>query len=61
MTATQATYALHSGEPLEILHHGEAIEVSATKTVERPIPHLRPGKPPRQPPHRGPFGARGIG
>ena len=56
-----ATYTLHEGEPLELLHHGEEVEVSETETVERPIPRLRPGKQPRQPRHREPFGARGIG
>ncbi len=61
VTSKQATYTLHSGEPLKILHHGEEIEVSETETVERPIPHLRPGKQPRQPPHREPFSARGTG
>jgi len=61
VTSKQATYTLHSGEPLKVLHHGEEIEISETDTVERPIPHLRPGKRPRQPPHREPFGARGVG
>ena len=61
MTSKQAAYTLHSGEPLKILHHGEEIEVSETETVKRAIPQLRPGKQPRQPPHREPFGARGSG
>ena len=61
VTSKQAAYTLHSGEPLKILHHGEEIEVSETETVKRAIPQLRPGKQPRQPPHREPFGARGSG
>jgi alpha,alpha-trehalose phosphorylase len=61
VTSKQAAYTLHSGDPLKILHHGEEIEVSEAETVKRAIPHLRPGKEPRQPRHREPFGARGSG
>jgi len=61
VTAKQAAYTLHSGDPLKILHHGEELEISETETVKRGIPSLRPGKPPRQPHNRAPFGARGVG
>jgi alpha,alpha-trehalose phosphorylase len=55
------TYSLNSGEPLEISHYDEDIKITTDKPVERSIPPLDPGPTPRQPPHRGPLGARGIG
>jgi alpha,alpha-trehalose phosphorylase len=61
VTSKSAAYTLHSGEPLTIAHHGEEVEVTTEDTVERPIPPAKPGKAPRQPKHRGPLGARGVG
>jgi alpha,alpha-trehalose phosphorylase len=54
-------YSLRSGEPLEITHYGEDLEVTTDASVERSIPPIDPGPTPKQPAHRGPLGARGIG
>jgi alpha,alpha-trehalose phosphorylase len=61
VTHRSATYSLRSGNPLEISHHGEELEVTTEKPVERTIPAIDPGRTPKQPAHRGPLGARGIG
>ena len=45
---------LPTGKPLEILHHGETVHLSAGKPQVRPIP-AAPARPrPRQPPGREP-------
>jgi alpha,alpha-trehalose phosphorylase len=49
----QATYTLLEGPPLTTSHHGEEITLGK-KPVVRPIPRIRPGPAPRQPPGREP-------
>jgi alpha,alpha-trehalose phosphorylase len=56
----KATYSLAGGEPLEILHFGEKIRLSAGKPRVRPI-QKAPARPaPRQPPGREPVRRRII-
>ncbi|HEX9034306.1 MAG TPA: glycosyl hydrolase family 65 protein, partial [Streptosporangiaceae bacterium] len=45
---------LQDGGPLQIVHHGEVLTVSAGKPEERPIPHAAPRPRPRQPRGREP-------
>jgi alpha,alpha-trehalose phosphorylase len=52
-TAEEATYALVRGEPLELIHHGEALVVTS-EPVSRPIPPPAPRPRPTQPPGRDP-------
>jgi alpha,alpha-trehalose phosphorylase len=55
MTAQAATYALWCGpETLHIVHHGEALRLTGTQTVTRPIPPAPDRLPPTQPPGREP-------
>jgi alpha,alpha-trehalose phosphorylase len=61
VTQEEVTYTLRSGEPLEIAHYGETVQAREGETITRPIPALKPGRAPKQPKHRGPLGARGIG
>ncbi len=61
VTQKTVTYALRSGDPLEITHYDEVLEAREGETIERPIPPLHAGPAPKQPTHRGPLGARGIG
>jgi alpha,alpha-trehalose phosphorylase len=60
-TKESVTYSLHSGEPLEIAHYGEELEVRTGKPIERQIPPIKAVPAPSQPANRGPLGARGIG
>jgi alpha,alpha-trehalose phosphorylase len=49
-----AKYTLARGEPLEVMHHGKTVRLSAGKTVRRPIP-VAPSLPrPSQPSGREP-------
>jgi alpha,alpha-trehalose phosphorylase len=50
----EATYAITSGEALELEHHGEAFEVRPGEPVTRPIPPAPHRPRPRQPPGREP-------
>jgi len=57
VTHAQARYILTGGDPLEILHHGQPVTLSAGKPHVRPIPAApsrpRPSQPPgREPVHR---------
>jgi alpha,alpha-trehalose phosphorylase len=52
--AKEATYAIESGDPLELVHHGDALEVRAGEPVTRPIPPAPHRERPRQPPGREP-------
>jgi alpha,alpha-trehalose phosphorylase len=61
VTHDGVSYTLHSGEPLEISHYDEELEITMDAPVERQIPPVDPGPAPKQPIHRGPLGARGIG
>jgi alpha,alpha-trehalose phosphorylase len=61
VTHSEARYALADGEPLEILHHGQTVSISAGKPQSLPIPAApsrpRPSQPPgREPVHRRPTG-----
>ncbi len=54
VTHTDATYSLADGSPLEILHYGEKVQLSAGKPEVRPIEKM-PARPrPSQPPGREP-------
>jgi alpha,alpha-trehalose phosphorylase len=50
----EATYAIESGDALEIVHHGETVEVRPGEPVTRPIPPAPHRERPRQPPGREP-------
>ena len=55
ITATSATYTLHTGEPLCIAHYGQSITVTAGDPITRPIPMSSVTPPqPTQPPGRAP-------
>jgi len=49
-----ASYTLLSGEPLELVHHGQSFSVSADAPVTMPIPPVPEREPPMQPPGRAP-------
>src|SRR5437867_12273895 len=49
-----ARYTLVSGRPLDCLHHGESMRLTAARTTLRAIPKIQPGKEPEQPPGRAP-------
>jgi alpha,alpha-trehalose phosphorylase len=61
VTHRHATYSLRQGDPLEITHHGEQLEITGEKPATRPIPQLEPSKTPRQPPGREPHRAHPPG
>jgi alpha,alpha-trehalose phosphorylase len=54
--AREATYALDSGDAIEVVHHGDAVAVPADDAVTRPIPppprRDRPRQPAGREPHR---------
>jgi alpha,alpha-trehalose phosphorylase len=59
VTHVEASYALADGDPLEIMHHGQMVSLSAGQPQARPIPAAsrrpRPSQPPgREPTRRGP-------
>jgi alpha,alpha-trehalose phosphorylase len=55
ITTHEARYALTRGKgPLELTHHGEALEVTDAGPVTRPIPPAPDRQPPTQPPGRAP-------
>ncbi len=57
-THTSATYSLADGKPLEILHYGEKVQLSAGEPKVRPIQAI-PARPrPSQPPGREPLPRR---
>jgi alpha,alpha-trehalose phosphorylase len=60
VTATEATYRLLEGSPLKLHHHDEEILLPVDGAVTRPIPPIKAGPRPRQPPGREPIprGAR---
>jgi alpha,alpha-trehalose phosphorylase len=55
----QATYTLRQGAALDVTHHGETVTVEPGSPVSRPVPTLRPGDRPSQPPGREPVRRRG--
>ncbi len=60
VTATEATYRLLDGSQLKVRHYGEEILLSVDEAVTRPIPPVKAGPRPTQPPGRAPIprGAR---
>jgi len=54
VTHADVTYALADGEPLEVLHYDEKVQLSADKPETRPIQAVRAGPRPGQPPGRAP-------
>jgi alpha,alpha-trehalose phosphorylase len=54
VTATEATYCLLDGSPLQIWHHGNEITLPVDGTVTRSIPPIKAGPRPKQPPGRVP-------
>jgi alpha,alpha-trehalose phosphorylase len=49
-----ASYQLLDGEPLEVLHHGEALTIEGQSPQSRPLPPAPPSRPAEQPPGRTP-------
>ncbi|MFJ4580292.1 glycoside hydrolase family 65 protein [Streptomyces echinatus] len=56
---SSAIYQLVDGEPLEVLHHGEPVTVTAEAPVERPVPPAPARPEPQQPQGRHPEGLTG--
>lgn len=56
----EATYALESGDPIEILHHGEPVTVAVGGPQTRAIPAAPARERPRQPPGREPRRRRAL-
>ena len=54
VTGVRASYALLDGEPRQILHHGEQVQLRAGKPQARPVPAIASRPAPGQPPGRGP-------
>jgi alpha,alpha-trehalose phosphorylase len=54
VTATAATYRLLDGSPFSVRHHNEEIFLPVGEAVTRPIPPLKAGPRPTQPPGRAP-------
>src|SRR5437588_3686640 len=57
--ATEATYRLLEGSPLKVYHHGEEVLLAVDEAITRPIPPIKAGPRPRQPPGREPL-PRGV-
>jgi alpha,alpha-trehalose phosphorylase len=57
VTEKEARYHLLSGASLNIWHHGDEITLAKDEAVTRPVPSIKAGKRPAQPPGREP-GAR---
>ncbi|MFP5377255.1 MAG: glycoside hydrolase family 65 protein [Acidimicrobiia bacterium] len=53
-TGDGATYAVRSGEALELTHHGKPLVVAPGEPVTRPIPPAAPPPRPAHPPGRAP-------
>jgi len=54
VTGNSASYALRQGAPLEILHYGKTVTLSAAEPVSLPIPAIPALPEPEQPPGRAP-------
>ncbi|HJY73589.1 MAG TPA: glycosyl hydrolase family 65 protein, partial [Streptosporangiaceae bacterium] len=54
VTHAVARYALADGAPIEIVHHGQPVSLSAGQPQTRPIPPASPRPRPSQPPGREP-------
>jgi alpha,alpha-trehalose phosphorylase len=57
VTHAEATYTLADGDPLEIVHHGQLVSLSAGKPQARPIPAAPSRTRPSQPSGREPVPA----
>jgi alpha,alpha-trehalose phosphorylase len=57
---TQATYAIVSGEPLELVHHGRPLTVVAGEPVTVDVPPAPARDRPRQPRGRAPAERHGV-
>ena len=55
VNAREATYRLLDGSPLQVTHHGQEITISKDEAVTRPIPPIKAGPRPTQPPGRAPM------
>ncbi|HXR65108.1 MAG TPA: glycosyl hydrolase family 65 protein [Ktedonobacteraceae bacterium] len=55
VNATEASYRLLAGEPLNIKHHGDEITLALDTVMTRAIPPIKAGPRPLQPPGRVPF------
>src|SRR5947209_3931998 len=53
--ATEARYRLLEGSPLKVHHYSEEISLSLDEAVTRPIPPVKAGPRPSQPPGRAPI------
>ncbi|MFD4143281.1 MULTISPECIES: glycoside hydrolase family 65 protein [unclassified Streptomyces] len=60
ISRTAARYTLAEGDPLQILHHGEPLTVSAAETVQRPLPPMPVRPEPQQPKGRRPADRAGA-
>ncbi|MYW44743.1 glycoside hydrolase family 65 protein [Streptomyces sp. SID161] len=56
---THTRYRLVEGEPLELMHHGEPVTVTADEPVDLPVPALPARPEPQQPAGRRPEGLHG--
>jgi alpha,alpha-trehalose phosphorylase len=55
VSAAAATYSIHDGKPLQLLHYGQPVNVSEDQPATCPIPNVEPlGAKPTQPPGRAP-------
>jgi alpha,alpha-trehalose phosphorylase len=54
VTHTDVTYSLADGEPLEVMHYGEKVRLSAGVPEVRPVQAVPAGPRPSQPPGREP-------
>jgi alpha,alpha-trehalose phosphorylase len=54
VSGREASYRLEAGDALEIVHHGEAVEVRPDEALTRPIPPVPRRDRPRQPAGREP-------
>jgi alpha,alpha-trehalose phosphorylase len=61
ITHPAARYLLADGDPLQILHHGEGLELTAGQAQDRPIPPVPQLPRPSQPPGREPARRRRSG
>jgi alpha,alpha-trehalose phosphorylase len=55
VTKAKTVYTLLDGRPLEVMHHGEPVELSANEPVARAIKHVPERPAPRQPAGRAPI------
>jgi alpha,alpha-trehalose phosphorylase len=54
VTHERARYSLLHGAPLEIIHHGQTINITTHRPVTRQIPEIAAGEAPKQPAGRSP-------